>query len=109
MADVVSLVETLTGQVRNYGAAPAALNFSGLPPGVYGLVNSSGSAIPVTLFGQTYSVPAHSRWRFSVHPELESFAWEKGAPPPGKQRVGGITENVPTGAASSDVTASRQF
>ena len=38
MANVVTLIENLTRQVRNYNAPPTGtMTFAGLPPGVYTL------------------------------------------------------------------------
>jgi hypothetical protein len=87
MAGIV-LRETLTGNVWNFGTLPGGiLSFGSYKPGLYTLINSSGSSVNVVLFGQTHTVAAHSRWDFMANANIESIQPQFGVRLAGRFRV----------------------
>ena len=90
---MIKLEEELTRKVWHFEALPnvgtnAFFMFNGQPwvPGFYVLSNLSGADVDVVLFGQAFTIPDQSKWRFMAHQELESFqvVWA-GTGPVGKQ------------------------
>ena len=87
---MIKLVEELTGKEWHFdvtmpepvGEGPANLpvfpptvfGFVGQPwsPGFYVLSNSSGADVDIILFGQSFTVPDQTKWRFMAHNNLES-------------------------------------
>jgi|SRR5215471_571330 len=71
---MIRLVEELTQEERFF-TQPTTFMFAGHPwkPGLYTLYNLGGASVTVNLFTQKFTVAAGTKWRFMVHPDLESF------------------------------------
>jgi hypothetical protein len=84
----IRIIEELTGKEYGFNTigqmafgSGAIFNGPQWSPGVYLLINTGSGVSGVVLFGQSFSIPANSRWRFMAHADLESINWLGGAPP----------------------------
>jgi hypothetical protein len=78
----------LTGEERGFisiagmnAGAGAIFNGPQWVPGIYILINASSGVSGIVLFGQSFALPANSKWRFMAHVDMESINWMGGAPP----------------------------
>ena len=72
------IVNLLTNEMREYEAVRELLgsepffDFAKFKPSIYGIRNFTAAALPVVLFGKSYSVGAGQEWRFVAHDEIGS-------------------------------------
>jgi hypothetical protein len=106
---MIQIIELLTQKVWNYvdnvlPTNPFVFNGSQWPSGDYILKNMSGVNVSVVLFGQSYTVPAHTNWEFMAHRQLETVSTVSGGKGVGKPRSVNLGETA-VGADGTSATA----
>lgn len=82
--------------------------FNGPPwdPGIYKIANNANGSVDIVLFGQSFTLPDQTVWRFMAHENMESFNWIGGAPLVGQERYPNniLYNSYPAGSSLAPVS-----